>query len=138
MRIDLTAIPAEGLTIDTTYDPDLLELNIEYLRYEGPVAAHIQVAKNNRDISVRVTMSYATTLTCSRCLENYTQEMNKTIDLFYAHVSEHFLDITNDIRNEIFMEYPLKPLCASDCKGLCATCGQNLNTGTCEHNPSQA
>jgi uncharacterized protein len=25
----------------------------------------------------------------------------------------------------------MKPLCAEGCKGLCAQCGTNLNTGTC-------
>lgn len=137
MRIDLNSIPTEGLTVDTTYDPALMELDIDYVRCETPVAAKIQVAKNNKDISVRVTTSYEMGLTCSRCLETYTKPMGKTIDLFYPHVSDRFLDITADIRNEIFMEYPIKPLCKPECKGLCAVCGQNLNEGDCEHTVSQ-
>ena len=29
----------------------------------------------------------------------------------------------------------MKPLCREDCKGLCAQCGTNLNTDTCECAP---
>jgi uncharacterized protein len=29
---------------------------------------------------------------------------------------------------------PMKALCSEACKGLCPTCGTNLNTGTCDCN----
>jgi uncharacterized protein len=29
----------------------------------------------------------------------------------------------------------MKPLCRVDCKGLCAVCGTNLNTGSCSCKP---
>ena len=31
----------------------------------------------------------------------------------------------------IVFELPLVPLCDEDCKGLCPTCGANLNEGPC-------
>jgi uncharacterized protein len=30
---------------------------------------------------------------------------------------------------------PIKPICRTDCKGLCTICGVNLNDMTCEHHP---
>ena len=31
----------------------------------------------------------------------------------------------------LLLEIPLIPLCDDDCKGLCSTCGANLNEGPC-------
>jgi uncharacterized metal-binding protein YceD (DUF177 family) len=34
---------------------------------------------------------------------------------------------------------PMKPLCKEDCKGICASCGANLNDDSCEcHESSSA
>jgi uncharacterized protein len=33
---------------------------------------------------------------------------------------------------QIYLALPLKPLCASACRGLCPTCGQNLNRTSCD------
>jgi uncharacterized protein len=41
------------------------------------------------------------------------------------------VDITNDIRQEIILAYPMIPICRQTCKGLCAVCGYNLNQGVC-------
>ena len=41
------------------------------------------------------------------------------------------IDLDQDIREEIILDYPIKPLCRPDCKGLCPRCGKNLNEGGC-------
>jgi uncharacterized protein len=41
------------------------------------------------------------------------------------------IDLNPDIREEIILVYPIKPLCSIDCKGLCPKCGKNLNEGKC-------
>ena len=35
-------------------------------------------------------------------------------------------------RGEDHPVLPFAPLCGKDCKGLCQTCGENLNERTCE------
>ena len=45
------------------------------------------------------------------------------------------VDITDDVRQEIMLAYPMIPVCRPDCKGLCSVCGQNLNAGPCQHHP---
>ena len=41
------------------------------------------------------------------------------------------IDLDQDIKEEIILDYPIKPLCNPDCKGLCPKCGKNLNEGGC-------
>ena len=41
------------------------------------------------------------------------------------------MDLDELIRTDILLELPTKFLCKEDCKGLCPTCGKNLNEGAC-------
>jgi len=42
------------------------------------------------------------------------------------------IEIDEVIRQNLVASLPSKPLCAEDCKGLCAECGVNLNEKACE------
>ncbi len=44
---------------------------------------------------------------------------------------ENMLDLTELLRQNILLSMPIKPLCSDECKGLCPTCGRNLNEGPC-------
>lgn len=41
------------------------------------------------------------------------------------------IDLSEPLRQNILLELPLKPLCQAACKGLCPTCGANLNEEAC-------
>ena len=53
--------------------------------------------------------------------------------IFYTH---HKLDLTEIIREQVLLAFPLRHLCGQDCKGLCSDCGANLNQG--EHQCSRS
>jgi uncharacterized protein len=36
------------------------------------------------------------------------------------------------LHEQILLALPMKALCRVDCKGLCPTCGTNLNSGDCK------
>ena len=42
------------------------------------------------------------------------------------------LPIGEILREQVLLALPMKALCRVDCKGLCPTCGINLNSGTCD------
>jgi len=44
---------------------------------------------------------------------------------------QNMLDVSDDLRQEIILTYPVKCLCREDCQGLCPACGKNLNSETC-------
>ena len=46
--------------------------------------------------------------------------------------SGYEIDIDEIVINNFFMNAPVKYLCKEDCKGLCPTCGQDLNVGDCD------
>ncbi|MGH9041704.1 MAG: YceD family protein [Acidimicrobiia bacterium] len=81
---------------------------------------------------------------CSRCLAPLCTE-------FDLHLREVFeedpveeetyplrheeIDLEQPLRDLVVPELPIVPLCRPDCAGLCATCGANLNEGTCGCEP---
>ena len=50
---------------------------------------------------------------------------------------ERTLDLDELLRSDILLELPYKYLCSEDCKGLCPSCGKNLNEGPCGCNLHQ-
>lgn len=47
-------------------------------------------------------------------------------------VRDEKLDIDELAESNIILNLPMKHLCKEGCKGLCPTCGRNLNEGECE------
>lgn len=41
------------------------------------------------------------------------------------------IDITEALRQNLLVNAPYAPVCSPDCKGLCGTCGADLNEGPC-------
>lgn len=84
---------------------------------------------------------------CRRCSVEIEGEL-------VVHVAERFLDpatILDDeaypiegdqvdlaplVHDAVFLDLPIAPLCRPDCKGLCATCGADLNEGPCHCPPA--
>jgi uncharacterized protein len=51
-------------------------------------------------------------------------------DPFYI-TENHLVDLEEAIREYALLELPMRPLCKPDCKGLCPTCGADLNAADC-------
>ena len=89
--------------------------------------------------------------TCDRCLEPAEFDVASEMDeyfLFQAPPAEELnddedevdfslvsdedtIDLSEPIMSALLMETPFVVLCREDCKGLCPTCGANLNEGDC-------
>jgi uncharacterized protein len=125
----------------------LTENGVEY-RVRGDVT----LVRSNTSILVQGRLETQTEITCSRCLQPFTQkiplkiqeEFFPTIDIItgarlpkpedpgsFIIDEHHILDLTEAIRQYIVTALPMKPLCKEDCAGLCAVCGKDLNQGKC-------
>ncbi len=69
---------------------------------------------------------------CSRCLEPTAVEadydFSETVE---ASANDGQFDLSPFIADCLFIYEPRQILCREDCKGLCPTCGANLNKKTC-------
>ncbi|HEX2119129.1 MAG TPA: DUF177 domain-containing protein, partial [Acidimicrobiales bacterium] len=84
---------------------------------------------------------------CRRCLKPARGPMRVDFqELFEANPREgesyrlghDTIDLEPLAREALTLDLPLAPLCAEDCRGLCATCGADLNLGDCDCPPVAA
>ncbi len=131
MKIHLNQIPAEGLSAEESLDASAYDLDAEGVKITSPLEVSYQAFLEGEDLFVHLSLDCQMRLTCSRCLAPYESFLEKEIDLNYPIGKARVIDLTDDIRQEIVLEYPMKRLCAEACKGICQVCGQNLNEVEC-------
>lgn len=132
MRIDVNHIPQEGETLKEEISPSELEVETELIKFHGNFKVRAQVSKITNAVIVDVDIRGLMYANCSRCLEEFQVDFKKNAKFNYLiNNSIPFIDLNPDIRDEIVLDYPIKPLCSPDCKGLCIRCGKNLNEGGC-------
>ena len=79
---------------------------------------------------------------CGRCLVNHLNSTSASIsELYSEHDNEQSqftigdnceLDLGPLFRELLLVSEPIQALCCTECKGLCADCGANLNQSKCE------
>ncbi len=137
MKIQVNRVPSEGLREDTTYDPKLLDMERFDVQFQEPIALSSFITVAEHDLIVKADISCVLQLQCARCLTTFDWPLRTDTLLSYEVAPTDVIDITEDIRQEIILAYPMIPMCREDCKGLCAVCGQNLNLGSCAHHQEQ-
>lgn len=133
MKIHVNRIPFEGLREQASYDPTALDLDRFDVHLQPPIDVSSFISKADNEVVVQAAIRCAVQLSCARCLEPFDSTLETDATLSYAAQPTDVLDITEDIRQEIILAYPMIPVCRESCKGLCPTCGQNLNLAACPH-----
>ena len=116
------------------------------------VDGNISLVRTNRGILVKARIETEVRVQCSRCLSQFPVLLEFDIEEEYFPLIDvasgmsldvpnepgcftiderHVLDLTEAVRQYAVMAIPMKPLCRPGCKGLCASCGHNLNQGPC-------
>jgi len=77
---------------------------------------------------------------CRRCLEPVTGTLETEVRELYEPGSDETetyllngdqLDLEPLVRDAVLLGLPQAPLCEEGCRGLCATCGAELDQGPC-------
>lgn len=132
MKININEIAPRGLTIKENLDPAAFDLETDLVKFRGPLKVEAEISKITNAVTVNLSLSALMRLNCSRCLNEFEMNFNKALRLNYTVEKQEFkIDLGPDIREEIIVDYPMKPLCSQACKGLCPKCGRNLNEGPC-------
>lgn len=151
MILDLTNLRQGETTLSRRYDPSAFDGRSSQFRVVTPVALLATVQKDKDRFRLVGTLTTALELTCSRCLEPFQLPVNARFDVRYLPQSENTgeereveeddlsdafyrneqIDLGQLMEEQFYLALPMKPLCRQDCKGLCASCGTNLNEETC-------
>ncbi|MBI4436795.1 MAG: DUF177 domain-containing protein [Candidatus Omnitrophica bacterium] len=131
MKVYPNQIPEGGLSAKESLSAIPYDLDTEDVQVLSPFEISYQLYREGGDLFVHLSLSYVMRLQCGRCLAFYESPLVKEVELTYPIEKAKVIDLTDDIRQEILLEYPMKPLCQEGCKGVCGACGQNLNEATC-------
>ena len=121
----------KSLILEEEVQPDDLDLDIGVMHFEEPLQLKVEAWKTGNDLTVQAHLEGERSFTCSLCLEEFNNLFEKDFTLHYDIKGLDSVTIDPDIRDEIILDHPIRILCRPDCKGLCVTCGANLNEGPC-------
>ena len=133
MKIYVNRVPETGLTKHATYQPAELDMDRFDIRLPEPFEVDATITLAERELIVQADIRCLLAMTCARCLEEFRTDVAPRAIFSYKVQPSDVVDITDDVRQEIILAYPMVPVCRPDCKGLCRHCGQNLNVATCSH-----
>jgi uncharacterized protein len=156
MLLDLTRYRQPLGHFARTFQPSDVGGDGDAYRVVAPVELEFDIHKDKDKFRLVGHVRTELELTCSRCLEPFrflvdaafdqrylpssqaSTEAEREIeedDLETSYYSDEQIDLNELLREQFYLALPMKPLCREDCKGLCAHCGTNLNTGRCDCAP---
>jgi uncharacterized protein len=120
-----------------------------------PLVGRVTLMRTSQGILVTGKLRTAFQVTCRRCLEpcstkvelNLEEEFHPTVWIAETVLDEppekeddeallidehHVLDLSEVIRQGLWLAIPMESLCRPDCAGLCPHCGGNRNLGECQ------
>jgi uncharacterized protein len=152
MQIDLDSLGPNGLQFDTTVELEPLPLGggetVEVLC--ASIAG--EARHGSHGVDFRGTLDGRVRLSCSRCLESVELPIRREFQLILVrdalklgsgdeesderasllfHAEGGTARLDDIVREQIYLQLPLKAVCRPDCQGLCSTCGANRNRLEC-------
>src|SRR5437588_2978052 len=152
LSLNLNRIRTAQERFEQVYTPGQFGQEPDFTVLE-PIALAFDIFKDKQQFRLVGHVQTTLELQCSRCLEPFTLPVDADFDLRYqphaantgepekeieeddlttAFYEDDQIDLGQLIREQFYLSLPMKPLCQTDCKGLCAECGTNLNRGRCD------
>ncbi|HCU21341.1 MAG TPA: hypothetical protein DF698_00290 [Candidatus Atribacteria bacterium] len=133
-----------------------LSFGEEKIPFAQPVRVYLTVTNFGPGLLLEGKIETALIFPCSRCLEPFIYKMEAPLklefrnldritresdfeaeaksadDMYYYHEEDAVIDIKRGVIEALLVYFPMKPICAEECQGLCPICGINLNQSHCD------
>lgn len=151
--LDLSQLRDSRERVDRTFEPSAFPTaNDDEFRVEAPVHLAFDIFKDGSQFHLVGRVTATLGLSCGRCLDPFALQADLPFDLLYlphaepvaeeevevedddlstAYYDNEEIDLGQLMREQFVLALPMKPLCRESCRGLCSTCGTNLNVSTC-------
>jgi len=153
MRIEVENLTAAGQPFEHTYGAEEVDLEEEGARVVGAPSVRGSASRKGDEVRLRGEIRTEVELLCDRCLtperaplavefdtsfipreaEAVKAENVELLadDLGTSAYDGEAVDLDELVREQILLALPSRRLCKEDCKGLCPSCGTDLNAGGC-------
>ena len=146
MRLDLRPIlRTPGASLPFQFRLDLSGMDFYGARpFAHPVRVSGAVRNMAGALSLEGTAETTLELTCDRCLKPFSQPLALPVSTLLAEeledeendeivlLQDGAADLDEIFTTALVLSMDAKHLCSEDCKGLCPTCGADLNLGPCQ------
>jgi uncharacterized protein len=106
---------------------------------DGPMTVSGRVVGLIDAVEAEFTVSATAHFICTRCLTEWDGPVEVDSKQYFRTlpdedgyaIEEDEIDVFGPARDELALALPTTPLCREDCRGLCPTCGTDLNSEPC-------
>ena len=151
MFIDLNRIGAKGLLLDDRVELDEKLLIEDDSFFLESVAYNIHLTREREKVKARGRIKTKISLRCVYCLENFQLPVDSDFDIIlfpvgslddnhsalspdemeYIFFDGEEIDLEKILMEQVNLFIPYNPTCSPLCKGICPSCGTNLNYEDC-------
>ena len=162
MEIRLEQIKEDGLTLDIEKSVNSFPILAEMIAsgecdFTAPLRTALRALRIGDLVQISGDIETSVRLPCSRCLQPFETPLKSSFALTYMQQAADVMEDTEPqeielsaedmgivyfqgekinlkdaIQEQVVMEFPLRPLCKLDCKGLCPKCGADMNENPCD------
>lgn len=126
------------------------DLKLTELKTKSPLKTKVEIMRIEEGFNVSVEdFSVEIELKCNRCLKpcrftinvdhserqfyfDEPQDEEDRADVFIVDTKHQKIDISDMIRQEILLHFPMNQVCSDRCKGICQICGKDRNQEQCD------
>ncbi|MGE5474114.1 MAG: YceD family protein [Ignavibacteriales bacterium] len=138
---DLTKGISEQKEIDLIETIEDFEIAGDEIKLNAPVKIKGAIKKDSGILKLDGTIDFGFELKCHRCLKELKKDFCLRISETFSNAVDipedsfrfegNEIDLSEMVSNVIITNIPMKVLCSEECKGLCSSCGSNLNIEKC-------
>ena len=157
MQISPAELPAGGERFHGTLSVDFDSVDgAGEVRAPCPVSFDVRAERAGGGVCVSGSLSAELEVACVRCLVAFPHAVERDFEVRYRravadggsdeaeldesdldldYYGDEGIDLQQLLGEQLLLSLPMKPLCQTECKGLCSQCGVNLNDETCDCEP---
>ena len=138
---DIVSGKGRHKNIDYTFEMNPFEFEGDIIKPVSSCSVQGDISSKDNILLLNINIKVNLEMNCSRCLDTFIYPIDIDIEERFTNdstsedeaiiVIDDFLDINEVVETSIISTLPIKRVCKTNCKGLCQTCGCNLNHGSC-------
>jgi len=151
MNLDLREFESFPAEVSVDVEADSADYGIDGIGFHEPTNVRLVIQKVKDEYYCHGEATVKVEAECSRCLELFDLELigelnfvvkteqgeavlssDANVEVIYVDSHEPVIELNEPIRQALMLSIPIKPVCNPECKGLCPSCGANLNEGSCD------